>query len=285
MSIQISNVGNTQFFGTWLTRFNQLTSIISSNTLTADSSANGSLTSGNSSVNGYFSALSLSTNALSGGTNQNPANLAVSTNTTFFYILNPIANITGNSTSTNITLTPNNLIIGNSTLIVGNVNFSNSVTINNSINVISLLAGNSSVNSSINSSSLLLSDINGNTTVNTTLLSFGNSSVNSSVNSLSINFGNSIINTALNSTSFVISKVVNNTIGVSFTPIKVYANVALGFLNASSFSFNGIVDGGAQTASIGSIIMLMVLLLVEISSRNLPEGLQILHYLPMHLTY
>ena len=232
MSIPISSVGNNQVFGTWLVRFNQLTAIISSNTVTADSTANGSITTGNSGVNGFFSAVTLSTHSFGGGTNQTPANLAVTTNTTFFYSITPIANITGNSTGTIINLTPNNLIIGSSVIISGNTNFSNAMNVNNTITSINYVSGNS--------------------TVNSTAIAFSSAtSVNSSLNAISLNFGNSLINTSVNSTAILVSSIVNNTVGQSLTQITAYSNVALGSLNAVAFSISGVVDGGAQTASIG----------------------------------
>ena len=56
MSITLTPVGNTQTFGTWLTRTNQILQVISTNTVTADASANGSVTTGNATVNGFFGA-------------------------------------------------------------------------------------------------------------------------------------------------------------------------------------------------------------------------------------
>jgi fibronectin-binding autotransporter adhesin len=95
MSITLTPVGNTQTFGTWLTRTNQILQVISTNTVTADASANGSVTTGNATVNGVFGANTVYiVNALSGGSPISTgwsnavltitSNLSVSNATAFF---------------------------------------------------------------------------------------------------------------------------------------------------------------------------------------------------------
>ena len=56
MAITVNQVSNSQTFGTWLATTNILANLMSSNTVTTDSSAGGSLTTGNGFVNGYFGA-------------------------------------------------------------------------------------------------------------------------------------------------------------------------------------------------------------------------------------
>ena len=54
MGITVSPVANQQQFATWLTRTNQIISLLGSNLVTMDSSSAGSLSSGNVQVNGNF---------------------------------------------------------------------------------------------------------------------------------------------------------------------------------------------------------------------------------------
>ena len=81
MTITISQVTNTQSFGTWLQRTNDIVTILGANVVTADSTAAGSVTTGNTYVNGYFGANNLNINtSLGGGTINNPNTLYMSTN-------------------------------------------------------------------------------------------------------------------------------------------------------------------------------------------------------------
>lgn len=56
MTITVSTVANTQTFGAWLATTNRLANLMSQNTVTSDSSNTGSVTTGNTFVNGYFGA-------------------------------------------------------------------------------------------------------------------------------------------------------------------------------------------------------------------------------------
>jgi hypothetical protein len=68
MTIAISSVSNNQTFGAWLTTTNRLVELMSQNVVTSDSSNGGSITTGNSFVNGYFGAEYVYVaNTLSGG--------------------------------------------------------------------------------------------------------------------------------------------------------------------------------------------------------------------------
>jgi cytoskeletal protein CcmA (bactofilin family) len=96
MTVQLSQVVNTQSFGVWLERTNQALSVISTNTVTTDVTINGALTSGNAFVNGVFGAVTLVANTLQGGNNVLANTLHVSTNVTInttAFIGNSSANV------------------------------------------------------------------------------------------------------------------------------------------------------------------------------------------------
>ena len=144
MTIPVSPVTNTQTFGAWLSVTNRLANIVSQNTVTADSSTGGSVTTGNSFVNGHFGAefvyvanTLIGGNVSSNGVLRIQANLAVTNGTS-----NVLA-VTANATTTEVKITSNsatvtlsgNLIVTGNTLVVNtgnvlfthaNVQFSNS---------------------------------------------------------------------------------------------------------------------------------------------------------------
>jgi len=98
MSVTLSEITNTQSFGVWLNRTNQMVSIISSNAVTADATTGGSITTGNSTVNGYFHANTLVTHSLMGGNNSSTGILNISTNAAVnSYLFVP--NLSGGNTS------------------------------------------------------------------------------------------------------------------------------------------------------------------------------------------
>jgi len=229
LSITISEVSNGQNFGTWLTRTNQLTDIISSNVVTTDASASGSLTTGNAHVNGYFGATLVAVgNSIQGGTINASANLYVTSNTFFSQGLTPLGGIYGNtSVGSTFNISTNNLIINNFTTIVGNTNFANSMVVNSSINATAGIYasntfvanatligfGNSTVNATLNATSLAIGpntvanttvfkvlDAGSSAIINTTALTLG---VNVMINTSSVSLGNSTVNTIINSTTYV----------------------------------------------------------------------------------
>lgn len=82
MTIQISTVANSQSFGTWLQRTNDIIYIIGANAVTADSTTTGSVTTGNAYVNGIFGANTLYvTNITAGNIWSNGALITVTSNT------------------------------------------------------------------------------------------------------------------------------------------------------------------------------------------------------------
>ena len=84
MTINVSILTTNNTFGTWFERTNQISYIISANAVTADSTSNGSLTTGNTAVNGYFSAnVMVVTGNLRGGNVSTSNTITVSSNATF----------------------------------------------------------------------------------------------------------------------------------------------------------------------------------------------------------
>lgn len=149
MSITVSEVTNTQSFGIWLNRTNQIASIISSNTVTADATSGGSVTTGNSTVNGYFHANTLSTHELRGGNNSSAGILNISTNVAISsYLYSP--NIGGGNTTSasNLTIITNTSINSANSQQILHV-YSNSTVSNITTNVtsISLISNNLNISS------------------------------------------------------------------------------------------------------------------------------------------
>jgi hypothetical protein len=137
MTIPVSPVSNNQTFGAWLTTTNNLADIISQNTVTADSSNGGSITTGNSFVNGHFGAEYLYVaNTLSGGNVSSSGVLRLLANVAISNTTSNLVVITANSTQSNVRITSStitllptgNVTIGGNTLVVntGNVVFSGS---------------------------------------------------------------------------------------------------------------------------------------------------------------
>jgi hypothetical protein len=82
MSVTLSQVANTQSFGVWLERTNQMLSVFSTNTVTTDLTTIGALTTGNAYVNGVFGAVTVAATYLHGGNNTSNATLIVTSNAT-----------------------------------------------------------------------------------------------------------------------------------------------------------------------------------------------------------
>lgn len=99
MTIQITQISNNQTFGAWLQRTNDICYIISTNTITVDSTAGGSISTGRGFVNGAFGSNTLYASSLSGG-NLNTANTL--TITSGITIANNLS-VTGGSTFGNMT--------------------------------------------------------------------------------------------------------------------------------------------------------------------------------------
>lgn len=103
MTVTVSEVTSNQSFGVWLTRHNQMSALMTSNVVTADASNTGSVTTGNTYVNGYFVATRLIANSeLRGGTANVSGPLYVSSNTFYQYSGANLVTITSNSSASNL---------------------------------------------------------------------------------------------------------------------------------------------------------------------------------------
>lgn len=107
MTKQLTVVATSDAFQVWFDRFNEM--IVAANTefMTANTNANGSVTVGNSYLQGIFYADTLSTSSLRGGNVQSTANLSVSSNivitgTSWLHIGNSSVNVAANSSSISI---------------------------------------------------------------------------------------------------------------------------------------------------------------------------------------
>jgi hypothetical protein len=96
MSISISQISNTQSFGTWLQRTNDVITILASNTVTTDLTVGGSLTTGNGFVNGMFGANTLYvTNIIAGNVSANASTIYLGSN----LVVNGVSAAFGNSSA------------------------------------------------------------------------------------------------------------------------------------------------------------------------------------------
>lgn len=109
MAISVPQINTAvDTFGTWITKFNTVANIISTQTVTADFTNVGSETTGNVHVNGYFTAVNTYiTNTLYGGNpvNTAPVNVGVTLNVT-----PGIINSAANSTVSLVNLTTNDTV-------------------------------------------------------------------------------------------------------------------------------------------------------------------------------
>jgi hypothetical protein len=81
MTINLSQVGNTQSFGTWLQRTNDLVVAMGANVVTVDTTVGGSVSTGNAFVNGIFGSNTLYvTNIVAGNISVNGASVTISSN-------------------------------------------------------------------------------------------------------------------------------------------------------------------------------------------------------------
>lgn len=268
--IPVSNVVNTQSFGTWEQKTNQLASLMSSNVVTADNSASGSLTTGNVQVNGFVAVTNLAVGSLMGGNNTANANLVIGTNTVIQSGLTTILTVSGNSSGSNVYITANSISFGPTSIITSaiastNTIFANIVSTNTSVNIganvslstTELTIGNSTVNAQVNSTIYSGTSNNSNnlgghgssyyanvtSPVFTTSANVG-SNVSLSTSGLSI--GNSSVNSLVNSTTFTgTAWSANNATNLGGTAAAGYqttaglaANVALLSANYATFSGN-----------------------------------------------
>ena len=105
MTILVANVANTDTFGSWLTKTNTLLTIVSQNTITADTSAGGSVSTGNAYVNGYFGANTLvAYTGIAGGSLATGNTLNLITNVAFTYASSKSVSFNANSSFSNVVI-------------------------------------------------------------------------------------------------------------------------------------------------------------------------------------
>lgn len=134
MSVSVTPVTNTQTFGTWLARTNQIASIMSANVVTTANSTVGGFTSGNGTVNGIFGSTTLfASDGLRGGNVGTSNTLLVVSNVAFRYISANVVTISGNASSTNVNVISDSFTVNtvaNSSFVVSNYNISSSTNTN-----------------------------------------------------------------------------------------------------------------------------------------------------------
>jgi hypothetical protein len=164
----------TDTFQNWIDKTNTGLAQFANGTLTANTHANGSLTTGNAAVNGIFTSTTLTAiSELRGGTVQTPNTLNITTNTAINggSVLTIGANVTANSStlvisntvvsdvriatgnsSINTTATPTTFWVGGTYLVVNSVGITvgNSIVVNSSV----IMIGNSTINATMNSTSV-----------------------------------------------------------------------------------------------------------------------------------
>ena len=170
MSVTVSPVANSQNFGTWLARTNQLTAIISANVVTTDNTVSGGMTSGNGTVNGSFGSNTLFViDNMRGGNVTTSNTLTIISNTIFSNTSSNLVSFVSNATSSNV------LISVDRVNITGNTAFANSIS-----------APQGTFNTIIGNTSLA---IGSNVNISTSSVSVGNSTVNTyfTISALSTN--------------------------------------------------------------------------------------------------
>jgi NF-X1-type zinc finger protein NFXL1 len=271
--IPLTPIANSQSFGTWLERTNQIVGIISSNALTADASSGGSVTTGNSVVNGYFSAnVMIVTGNLRGGNTSTSNTITISSNATFSSNALFNSNVTVNSWihvvntaafQNNVTAV-GNVALSNTLVVAGNVSFSNtlSVTGNVSLSNTLLVTGNVNFSNTANVAgnayfantvraigNVTLSNtlsVTGNVSLSNTLLVTGNVSL---ANTLAVTGNVSLSNTLLVTGNVSLSNTLAVTGNVSLSNTLLVTGNAT-FSNLVTFSNNITVSGNASIADL-----------------------------------
>jgi hypothetical protein len=193
MTITVTSVSNTQTFGAWLAVTNRLANIVSQNTVTADSTSGGSVTTGNSFVNGHFGANTIAVTTLKGGNLTSNATLTIQTNTAFaqssITVTDGIVRIANTVSNTAI-----NLTVANSTVIANGQYYLNA---NGSWErvVTDSAGGNTQVQ--FNSSNSFAGSADFTFISANTRLTLGNTSVNAAITPLSFSLANSTVSFTL----------------------------------------------------------------------------------------
>lgn len=170
MTVSINQVNTaTNYLADWVTITNQVVAALANNCITANNSAGGQATVGNSFLQGIFAASNLQSNTIGGG------------------------NVTSSS---NLTLISNLVTINSSINIISGICTVNSTTVsvgaNVLINATSFFIGNTTINTFANSSQLSVVNFSIANSIST-----GNSTVNSVLSSVSLTIGTTL-HSALN---------------------------------------------------------------------------------------
>lgn len=127
-------VGNGDTFQTWLLRTNTMIDIIAANAVTADSTANGSFTSGNVYIQGSLAANTIAMTTLRGGNVQTSTVLTVTGNVNFAsntLFVDAINNRVGVGTGSPTTALSVNGAISSTTATIGEANVTSILTVAN----------------------------------------------------------------------------------------------------------------------------------------------------------
>lgn len=244
MTIAVANVANTDTFGSWLTRTNTLAAIASQNAVTVDTTAGGSISTGNAYVNGFFGANTVvAFSGITGGSLAAGNTLNLLSNTVFGFGGANVVMMTANASTANVVISSNAVTISavnGNTRISGNflnVNTSTTNVTSTSLNAnsVTTLTGNTFIKA--NSTFTTLS-VTGNTSVavllaNTTNTTFvGNVTVANSI----------IVNNLANVNQLNVFGAVTSNIAGN---LRVEGSVSIG----GTFSYTGSANGDLIPAS------------------------------------
>ena len=240
MTIPITIVANSQTFGTWLTRTNDVCTIISQNAVTVDATSTGSVSTGNGFVNGSFGSIILFTDDING----NVIITSTGVNTSWGFSANSTQlKYSKDLFSNNLYIGSNINICNSSGLYVYGGLYSNTLTISNyfSVNATSSYSNNLIVNGYTNVITLSAqSSINiGLVLANTSALSVNQAIINSS--SFIIGSNVSIVSPLL--------RLANSSGNINLTATNMSTSWGLSS-NSTSLYSNNI---SANASSIGSV--------------------------------
>lgn len=228
---------NSDTFGSWVTKVNEIITVLSTEIVTANNNANGAVTTGNTYLNGIFSGNTITAfTGIRGGNVQTSNTLQllsnIQLNSYHLIIGNSTSNIVSNNSTiklsnstSNVVFSLSGLTLSNTTILNGNATFGNS-TVKTTINSTTIVTGD--VDTAIaNITSGSVDILTSNTGSFKTEVLVGNTTVNVYVNSTSLTVGQSFVNNSVFKTG-------NSTANVTLT------SQTLTFSNSSG-SF--VVDG------------------------------------------
>ena len=147
MTIEVTQIANSQTFGAWLATTNRIANIISQNTVTTDSTTGGSLTTGNGFVNGYFGANYVYVNTgLVGGNVSTNGEILVLSNTKYQYAAANLVSITANTTVRAVAAVVNTISLTGTVTAANTLAVTGAVALSNTLSV----AGNTVLSGTAN---------------------------------------------------------------------------------------------------------------------------------------